>query len=163
MRKMYSKEQVANIAGNVARDIKDIYPGGGVGGGTLKIHGTTEFLDELWIKTNIINMNEDTTVIGYQGNGSLKIEVPFEVDAEGSDMSLSADGIYLNAQTVVNSDYDFQADRGTVGGMTFESADDSHGIYFQTELIYMGDLPTTDPEQEGYLWNDNGVLKISQG
>ena len=36
-------------------------------------------------------------------------------------------------------------------------------IYLDTDSVYVGSLPTTDPEQEGYLYIDNGTLKVSQG
>ena len=41
--------------------------------------------------------------------------------------------------------------------------DDDH-VYFEAspEGIYM-ELPTQDPHNEGYLWNDNGIVKISLG
>lgn len=155
MRKMYSKEQVANIAGN----INTINPGGKRG--KLTIMGETEFQDEVTLKTNMLNLDDQLTVMG--SNGSLIIEVPVSIDAEGSDLNIYADGVNVNTNLYVDSDYEFTADRGQFGGLTCEGDEDGHTVYFNTERIYMGDLPTSDPEEEGYLWNDNGVLKISQG
>lgn len=36
-------------------------------------------------------------------------------------------------------------------------------VEFNKTGIIIPNLPTTDPEVEGALWNDNGVLKISAG
>lgn len=61
---------------------------------------------------------------------------------------------YLDGQEVI-----VNTDAGTLQ-LQFDTEThiqiDSHGIS-------MPELPTSDPEIEGVLWNDNGVLKISAG
>lgn len=36
-------------------------------------------------------------------------------------------------------------------------------IIIQDNIIIVSDLPTSDPEIKGALWNDNGTIKISAG
>lgn len=51
---------------------------------------------------------------------------------------------------------------GTV--IRYIDPEDDYHVYFEAtpESIYM-ELPTQDPHNEGYLWNDNGIVKISLG
>ena len=48
-------------------------------------------------------------------------------------------------------------------GIRYINLADYHTYFIATpDGIYM-DLPTQDPHNKGYLWNDNGTLKISLG
>lgn len=84
-------------------------------------------------------------------NHKVYVDGKLEVDSDirSIDGVLRGNGVY--------------SDTGSLGGITCESEDDGHGVYFNTENISMSELPTTDPQNEGYLWNDNGTLKISSG
>lgn len=45
----------------------------------------------------------------------------------------------------------------------FIAIDTNEGITLASQLVILSDIPTSDPEVVGALWNDNGVLKISAG
>ena len=34
-------------------------------------------------------------------------------------------------------------------------------VFFETDTIMMGSLPTSDPGVTGQLWNDSGTVKVS--
>tara|TARA_R100001163_G_C4950090_1_gene118218 strand:- start:298 stop:462 length:165 start_codon:yes stop_codon:yes gene_type:complete len=36
-------------------------------------------------------------------------------------------------------------------------------VFFETNTIYMSNLPTSDPGVAGQLWADSGVVKVSSG
>ena len=38
---------------------------------------------------------------------------------------------------------------------------ETDGLLIRGSSVYMGNLPIFEPISSGYLWNDNGVLKIS--
>jgi len=70
---------------------------------------------------------------------------------------------------LINEDYAEVALNGDAvelrgAAVNYYNSDNGH-LYFIAspyDGIYM-DLPTQDPHIKGYLWNDNGIVKISLG
>ena len=58
---------------------------------------------------------------------------------------------------------ELQADIGSIGGLICEGEDDGSGVIVNKGRLLIYNIPTTDPQEEGQVWNDNGTLKISSG
>lgn len=138
MRRMYSKKQIENLV-----DLSDYDK-------AVKFNNTVTF--------------DDTIEIGSNNDG---ISFP-----EGQDNFIHpGDGLYIDGSVNVSDQY--ITDSCTMGDLYIEvGTGDSGGanvdfqgtgtIILPSEIL-VGSLPTSDPEVEGALYVDNGVLKVSQG
>lgn len=55
------------------------------------------------------------------------------------------------------------SDNGFEGEMTATDLTTTGTVTVDGTTVIVTDLPTTDPEVVGQLWNDNGVLSVSAG
>jgi hypothetical protein len=56
---------------------------------------------------------------------------------------------------------DMALDPGTNFNKTVISTQSTNGLEIDTQVIVLSNLPTSDPNNPGQLWNDNGTLKVS--
>ena len=63
-----------------------------------------------------------------------------------------------------DKDIIFETDDGSGSFTTYLQLDGSEvSTKILTQKVIMTNLPTSDPNNSGQLWNDNGTLKISVG
>lgn len=96
-----------------------------------------------------ISYNKDSNGIDLDAN--VTIEENLNVIGKGT----FGDTLRVNA--------DLYAEVGSIGGLTCESEDDGNGVFVTSGRFIINHLPTTDPQEEDKVWNDNGTLKISSG
>lgn len=83
--------------------------------------------------------------------GDVTIDHPIDSKYIGSDIARSADTVPSN----MNYHFEHELE---VNGLRINNF-----IIVNTSEYRFNDLPTTDPQDAGRLWNDSGVLKISSG
>ena len=93
------------------------------------------------IKGDIYPLDDDSYTLGSSGERWSSIY--------GNDLDMSGD-----AQ--IDGDLDVGDDFVVDGMSVFNS-----GVAFDTSVIKMDDLPTSDPGGSGYLWSDSVTLKVS--
>lgn len=133
MRRMYSKNQIANMA---TVDGKEINPAS----------VETEYLNTEAFGCNgmIIESSGGDTVIDGQGETNLSGIVEATIN------SINCGGINCDGA----NDCFFE---GYVEIKYLRAGNPSDDSYVKLNL------PTSDPQEAGALWNDNGVVKISNG
>ena len=89
----------------------------------------------------------------------------FDIYHDGTDSRIeNSTGDLLITQFVDNEDIRFFCDDGTGGTseyLRFDGSEVSTKIF--TQKVIMSNLPTSDPNNAGQLYNDSGTLKISAG
>lgn len=143
MRRMYSQNQIANMA---TVDNKDINPSSVE---TDEVYANYVSTDSFGCHGMIIEESGGETVI--DGQGESNITGMTEVNCN----SLITGGIQCDGAN----------DCFIEGYMEIETLDASNvslGSPSNDGYVFLR-LPTSDPHEQNALWNDNGTLKISQG
>ena len=84
-----------------------------------------------------------------------------ESNFDSSGNALSATKLYYNNTRFV--EYDSQSDEWTIGGDINAAGSDAHFSEMKSSTAVVEDADTSDPHNDGELWNDSGTVKISAG
>ena len=109
------------------------------------------------VQTNYIEAipgSEGLSIYSAVEDGQISIE-----NSSGS-VSLSGENIILNAGNAIVGESSLYFADSAEENCTLTIGEESIALQ---GLVIMSELPTSDPEVAGALWNDNGVLKISAG
>lgn len=138
MRRMYSQKQIENLV-----DLSNYDK-------AVKFNNTVTFDDTIEIGSNndgiYFKEGTDYTITGAD---SLNVEC-----------GVNASDIWVNSSFNVG---DLYIEKGTGDGGGANVDFQGSGTIILPPKVLVGSLPTSDPHDEGAIYIDNGVLKVSQG
>jgi hypothetical protein len=93
------------------------------------------------------------------GEGSVNVTTTSTVTVTGPNITISTPS--LNVEGEITTTSTIYADQGNFTNGVLAKNQLIVSNFFGDTNINFGTLPTTDPENQGQLWNDSGSLKIS--
>ena len=119
------------------------------------------------VDSNEYNVSTDSSSVGNTSEGVDGRDFdPLEFRVLGSAGGVIATSVKIEVDTtckgLIGDNRGVEVGDVIVFGYPYSSLMVEGSAYFNSGIMMMPNLPTSDPDQVGQLWNDAGVLKISQ-